>query len=267
MPYSDKWRQARKLMQFQFNENRVEKEHVKLIEAEATQMLYDFMEEPEKLNLHPKRFSNSIIMSLIYGIRTENTEVEHMRDLYEVMEKWSVIMETGATPPVDLIPFLNYLPEWMLGNWKSRAREVSRGMNALYARLVDRVLKRRAKSENRGCLLDYVLDLEPDTKLGRHELNFFGGTIMEGGSDTTSSMILAFIHAMLKYPEVQRKAQQELNDVLDESRSPNWSDYVRLPYVAQVVKETMRWRPVTPLGVPHMTNAGKCSYHVTGSVY
>jgi cytochrome P450 len=90
---------------------------------------------------------------------------------------------------------------------------------------------------------------------------------MEGGSDTTSSMILAFIHAMLKYPHVQRKAQKELNDVLHESRSPNWGDYARLPYVAQVVKETMRWRPVTPLSVPHATNAGKCSYHAIGSVY
>jgi len=254
-------------MQFQFNENRVEKEHVKLVEAEATQMLFDFMHEPEKLNLHPKRFSNSIIMSLIYGIRTANTEVEHMRDLYEVMEKWSAIMETGATPPVDLVPCLKYFPEWVLGNWKSRAREVSQGMNALYARLADRVLKRRAKGVNRGCLLDYVLDQGPDITLSRHELNFFGGTIMEGGSDTTSSMIMAFIHAMLKYPHVQRKAQKELDDVLHESRSPNWGDYARLPYVAQIVKETMRWRPVTPLSVPHATNAGKCSYHAIGSIY
>jgi cytochrome P450 len=246
-------------MQHQFNENRVEKEHIRLIEAEATQMLFDFMCEPEKSNLHPKRFSNSIIMSLIYGIRTKNTEVKHMGELYEVMEKWSSVMETGATPPVDLVPWLKYVPEWMLGNWKSRAREVSRGMNGLYARLTDRVLKRRKEGVKLESLLDYILDQAPEVELSRHELNFFGGTIMEGGSDTTSSMILAFIHAMIKYPDVQKMAQDEIDRVLGGSRSPKWSDYAELPYVSQVVKETMRWRPVTPLSVPHATNAGKCS--------
>jgi hypothetical protein len=64
MQYSDTWRTMRKLIHQFFMESRCEKEHYQVQEAEASQMLYDFMTEPEKHMLHPKRFSNSITMSL-----------------------------------------------------------------------------------------------------------------------------------------------------------------------------------------------------------
>lgn len=64
MGYGDKWRSFRKLIHNYFHENRCEKEHVKLQDAEAVQMLRDFCIAPNDLMKHPKRFSNSIIMSL-----------------------------------------------------------------------------------------------------------------------------------------------------------------------------------------------------------
>ena len=45
-------------------ESMVEKEHVVLQNAEAVQMIHDYMVNPEEHMRHPKRFSNSIIMSL-----------------------------------------------------------------------------------------------------------------------------------------------------------------------------------------------------------
>lgn len=74
---------------------------------------------------------------------------------------------------------------------------------------------------------------------------------MEGGTDTTGSVILAFVHAMTKWPDLQRRAQEQIDSVIGEDRSPTWADYDKLPYVATCVKETMRWRSVAPLGVPH----------------
>jgi hypothetical protein len=38
--------------------------HTKLVDAEAVQMCRDFMLTPRKHMYHPKRFSNSIVMSL-----------------------------------------------------------------------------------------------------------------------------------------------------------------------------------------------------------
>lgn len=78
-----------------------------------------------------------------------------------------------------------------------------------------------------------------------------GGTATEGGSDTSASIITAFVHAMAAHPDIQRKAQIQIDSVVGPDRSPTWQDFPRLPYIAQCVKETMRWRPVTPLAFPH----------------
>ncbi|EED24544.1 benzoate 4-monooxygenase cytochrome P450, putative [Talaromyces stipitatus ATCC 10500] len=57
--------------------------------------------------------------------------------------------------------------------------------------------------------------------------------------------------AMTKYPETQKKGQAEIDAIIDEGHSPTWADYGRLPYVAAITKEFVRWRPVAPLGMPH----------------
>lgn len=54
---------------------------------------------------------------------------------------------------------------------------------------------------------------------------------------------------MLLYPEVQRKAQEQLDAVVGRDRLPTFDDLESLPYIQAVVKEMLRWQPVTPLGV------------------
>jgi hypothetical protein len=54
---------------------------------------------------------------------------------------------------------------------------------------------------------------------------------------------------MTLYPEVQRKAQAEIDQIVGNSRLPEFSDEVALPYVQAVLKEALRWHPVTPLGL------------------
>ena len=61
----------------------------------------------------------------------------------------------------------------------------------------------------------------------------------------------AFFLAMALYPEVQKKAQQELDAVVGGERLPDFSDRQSLPYINALVKELLRWHPATPMGVPH----------------
>lgn len=58
---------------------------------------------------------------------------------------------------------------------------------------------------------------------------------------------------MTLYPEVQRKAQEEIDRVLGAGRLPKMTDRANLPYIDAVVKETLRWHPVAPMGIPHMS--------------
>lgn len=165
-------------------------------------------------------------------------------------------MEPGNTPPVDIYSFLHYIPQKLFGNWRSRAKEVRDEMCQLYGQYLDLVVSRRKKIGSTGSFMDTVLDQNEKLGLTRHQLYFLGGVLMEGGSDTSSSIILAFIHAMTKWPQVLKKAQAEIDNVIGEDRTPVWSDYGSLPYVAATVKEAMRWRPAVPLAFPHAAAEG-----------
>jgi hypothetical protein len=69
--------------------------------------------------------------------------------------------------------------------------------------------------------------------------------------DTTVSALQTFILAMTLYPEVQRRAQAEIDHHLGNSRLPDFSDEGALPYVQAMLKEVLRWHPVAPLAIPH----------------
>ena len=58
---------------------------------------------------------------------------------------------------------------------------------------------------------------------------------------------------MTLHPEAQRKAQDELDRAIGRDRLPTFADRPNLPYVDALVKEVLRWNPVAPLGLPHVT--------------
>ena len=52
---------------------------------------------------------------------------------------------------------------------------------------------------------------------------------------------MTFILAMLKNPEVQRKAQEEIDSVVGNDRLPSFEDREQLPYVRAVCTEVLRY--------------------------
>ena len=53
---------------------------------------------------------------------------------------------------------------------------------------------------------------------------------------------------MALYPEVQKKAQAEIDNVVGPNRLPDFQDRPSLPYINAIVKESTRWNLVAPLG-------------------
>ena len=54
--------------------------------------------------------------------------------------------------------------------------------------------------------------------------------------------------AMIAYPEVQKKCQEELDSVVGRSRMPTLKDRENLPYLRATVRELFRWRTPVPIG-------------------
>lgn len=53
-------------------------------------------------------------------------------------------------------------------------------------------------------------------------------------------------------PNLQSRAQAELDELVGPARLPDMRDYDSLDYIHALVLESLRWMPVFPFGVPHM---------------
>ena len=76
--------------------------------------------------------------------------------------------------------------------------------------------------------------------------SYIGGNLIEGGADTTSAFLQTVILALVNFPDVQRRAQEELDNVIGDERSPQLGDIERLPYIQAVIKEVSRRKMTLP---------------------
>ncbi|KAG2008747.1 O-methylsterigmatocystin oxidoreductase [Coprinopsis cinerea AmutBmut pab1-1] len=93
------------------------------------------------------------------------------------------------------------------------------------------------------------------------------GQAFGAGSDPTTSAGYVLLFCLATNPEVQRKAQHEidsltlgttLNNTSDgssDSKLLSIDDLDRLPYVQAIIKEIGRWHTTVPFALPHMTTA------------
>jgi len=81
---------------------------------------------------------------------------------------------------------------------------------------------------------------------------FLAGQLYGAGAETTDTALSWWALAMIAFPEVQWKAQAEIDAVVGRDRLPTFADALRLPYVGAIIKEILRWRPPGPLGLPHV---------------
>ena len=64
----------------------------------------------------------------------------------------------------------------------------------------------------------------------------------------TVAALMSLFVAILLYPDIQKRAHDELDSVIGSERLPTFEDRSRLPFINAMCKETLRWSPITPLG-------------------
>ncbi|XP_072563266.1 cytochrome P450 4V8 isoform X1 [Paramormyrops kingsleyae] len=105
-------------------------------------------------------------------------------------------------------------------------------------------------SRKRRAFLDMLLKTtdEHGNKLTPKDIQEEVDTFMFEGHDTTAAAMNWAIHLLGSHPEVQRKVQQELQEVFGSSDRPvNMDDMKKLRYLECVIKESLRLFPSVPM--------------------
>ncbi|KAL2786629.1 cytochrome P450 [Aspergillus keveii] len=149
---------------------------------------------------------------------------------------------------MEAIPALMHLPAWLY-----KLPTALRMGAAIGARYFVMLTEEGAQSKQQS-FAKYMLKSQKQFAMSDVEVSGLMANLIGGGVDTTSSTMMSCILALACFPEVQRKAQDDMDRVVGQDRSPSWDDidHGSLPYLTALVKEVLRWRTVTVLaGIPH----------------
>lgn len=256
--YGDEWKLHRKLFH-QALRAESDLRYREVYFSRAQRLLINLLEAPADFNMHLKHFVASNIMALAYGYEADiknDSIVGTVRELIDLLTK-ALSPENAAI--LVAFPFLQHLPDWFPGVGFKRQAAYSRQLATQVLNEPFELTKRDVTSGNAppsmvaDCLSQIDETVDFDTQ--EYAIKASAATVFIAGSETSSSLLHSFVLAMLLYPEVQAKAQAEIDRVIGTEKLPSFDDRSSLPYIDAILHELLRWSPVTPLGIPHATTA------------
>ncbi|OWM70819.1 hypothetical protein CDL15_Pgr014492 [Punica granatum] len=202
----------------------------------------------------------NVMMRMIAGKRYYGENVAEA-ELEEAKKFREIVTETfrigGATNVGEFLPFLR----------KIGFKGVEKELQALQVKrdifmhsLVEQH-KREAKSgedpnpegEKNKTLIEVLLSLQESEPEYYKDVTIRSImlVLLAAGTDTSAATMEWAMSLLLNHPEVLKKAQAEIDNVVGSDRLVNESDLTRLPYLHCIINETLRMYPAGPLLVPH----------------
>ncbi|KIM89841.1 hypothetical protein PILCRDRAFT_812637 [Piloderma croceum F 1598] len=254
MPYGPTL-QKRRMFLHQFLNRNVMGRHHNNLAMETHQMVLSLIDSPDNYLAHVRRATGAIIMMIAYGHKVGSQGDRYVKLADEALATMSTAGEPGAFL-VNFVPSLQYVPEWFPGaGFKRKAkawRKLSQAMlNDPYEMTKRKILEGTARSSMTSDLVEHYTTKDGHVD-GEDDIAASAAVAYAGGSDTTVSAIISFLLALVLYPDVQTRGQEELDRVVGTDRLPTFDDRPTLPYIEGILKETLRWNPVVPGGAPHL---------------
>ncbi|KAK0480174.1 cytochrome P450 [Armillaria novae-zelandiae] len=269
MRYSDWWRMHRRMFHQYFQPRALPSHYPAQLKATSV-LLRQLLESPDNLFQHVRHHVGSIIMKMVYGYDVEPDGDRFVDLVDQAMISARLGLANGAFL-VDLLPILKNVPVWFPGakfkrlaqRWRKQVEEM-REEPFQYA--AESVAKGTAPSSFVSENLKNIKRNGASESETLEIIKNVSGGAFAAGADTTVSTVLSAILAFVLYPEVLAKAQAELDDVVGQSRLPNFDDRPQLPYIDAVLSEALRWNPVVPMGIAHrcMKDDAYKGYYIPG---
>ncbi|EJD00102.1 cytochrome P450 [Fomitiporia mediterranea MF3/22] len=251
MKYGERLKTTRRLMHQDFNPTASQK-YWGVQEAESRLMVMNLLQQsdPQHLEGHLRKNAAAVIMHIAYGYTIKSSD-----DYFVAMAEESMrVASLAATPGkwlVDSFPILRFIPRWFPG--ASFRRSAEEWSSQLYTQsLVPFNFVKEQMTAGTAKPSFTSLHLQPPvTEEDEDIVLWTAGALYAGAADTTTSTVKTFFLMMCLYPDIQRRAQDELDRVVGNDRLPTLTDRAHLPFINNVISEILRWAPPSPMGLPH----------------
>ena len=253
-PYGDHWRQMQRFANRELlsarNIDTVRERYIeRVVDGLVAQMAEtgDAGELVYPMKLTARSNSNLMFRALFGRDEDESAEFAEQRERLLNYISWLFASAT-ATNLVDYIPWLRFLPS---NSVKEATRQAEISSEVITA-LTEAARNRPGVDLSAPtCLVDVMLAKEETGEISKAMTNDLCADMIIAGTDTSAQTVNWFLLLMANRPEIQARVHEELDRVIGPDTLTTVDDRTRLPYVFACLAESMRYRTIGPLGLPH----------------
>ncbi|KDQ16087.1 hypothetical protein BOTBODRAFT_173362 [Botryobasidium botryosum FD-172 SS1] len=246
--HGETWRKYRRLMRPAFQKDKIAA-HSRNLEKPMRACLLELLRSPEGFYEHLRLLTGRAIIMFTYGLKVDTSK----DPLVEVPERGFTraihMALPGQAPLVDTFHFLRYIPSWFPGaGFKRNAKIWRKELDDMVGDPFKRV---KAEMAAGVAVPSFTSTCLEDPAHSENDIVWSAGSMYVAGADTTHALLSSFILAMATHPDVQKRAQAEIDTVVKGNGLPTLEDRENLPYIECLLKELQRWLPAVPLSLPH----------------
>lgn len=225
------WKKQRRLSSFAFTPKKIRTYADTMVDVTAQGIAGWTDDATIDLYEESSRITMEVVAQVLFGTGVRDEEVVQVREALEVMN------EFFANSPEAILR----LPAWVPTPRNYRMNAAVKKIDEIVYRFIE---QRRKSNEQHDDLLGALIAATDDegTRMSDEQLRDEVVTLFLAGHETTALALGHTFFLLSRHPEVLRRLQAEVDGVL-RGGSPKLSDLDALPYLEQVLKESMRLFP------------------------
>ena len=253
-PYGEHWRQMQRFANRELlsarNVDNVRARHIEEVVDGLVAQMAEMGDAGELVSppLMTARSNATLMFRSIFGQPEDSTD-EFLQQRETLLQYISWIFGSATSSNLaDYIPWLRFLPNNAV---KEAVRQAEIG-SAIIRTLVDAARNRPGLDlSSPTCLVEVMLFREEAGEITSAMTSDLCMDLMIAGTDTSAQTVNWFLLTLANRPQIQARVHEELDRVIGRDTLPTTDDRTRLPYVFACLAESMRYRTIGPLGLPH----------------
>ncbi|KIY44622.1 cytochrome P450 [Fistulina hepatica ATCC 64428] len=246
MSYTSTFKHRRRLIQQAFGTEAAVRQYFSHIEIDIKNFLKRLLITPHDYSQCLNQVSSDVVLHVTYGRKIISESAWLLESLVTALSLFVEVLDPTAFL-VNFIPIMVHIPSWFPG---TKFKKVALELRARNLEIINRLYYGVRENMANGTISEHSFTSSLiENNEDEISAKYAAGMIFGAGFGTSSDTMHAFFKAMLLHPEVQARAQAEIDAVIGNDRLPNYDDRACLPYVQALMLEVFRWHVVVPLGL------------------